>query len=380
LLNSKVLVSEYEKGVSTKILKSKNLDHHSNGNNPSVKFNIPNEKKSAGLNDRFKLSGKSSMQMDGVSNGAMTPAAFAAASGIGGVGALLSPEDDELMKANSTLIGNGMSDTYISSNSLKAALCAAGTACRAVDIVLTSENTNVFACVRPPGHHAGRYGCTTGCLSTGFCILNNAAMATVYARVRWGIERVAVVDIDVHFGNGTAELLRNDPGAFFASVHMIYGQGNDGIESFEDAARIKKSAKFGFYPSLMGQTEITDNYVSVGVYPSIHKTKKMTKNNSSGDVSSDDSSVASSDENENNNNEENIDDRDNNINHDLQKMITETQNGDYNEINNTDLKMSYEKKNEFVGADGYLRALKDIIIPQMEKFKPQLLIISGFFF
>jgi acetoin utilization deacetylase AcuC-like enzyme len=52
-------------------------------------------------------------------------------------------------------------------------------------------------------------------------LLNNAAIATFYARVRWGLERIAVVDIDVHFGNGTAEILRNDPKAFFASVHMV---------------------------------------------------------------------------------------------------------------------------------------------------------------
>ena len=61
-------------------------------------------------------------------------------------------------------------------------------------------------------------------MSTGFCLLNNAAIAMVYARVRWGLERIAVVDIDVHFGNGTAELLKDDPRAFFASVHMIYGE------------------------------------------------------------------------------------------------------------------------------------------------------------
>ena len=66
--------------------------------------------------------------------------------------------------------------------SLQAALCAAGTSCRAVDIVMCSDNTNAFACTRPPGHHAGRYGCTGGCLSTGFCLLNNAAVALVYAR------------------------------------------------------------------------------------------------------------------------------------------------------------------------------------------------------
>ena len=119
-------------------------------------------------------------------------------------------------------------DTYISADSFDAALCAAGVATRAVDIVVNSENTNAFACVRPPGHHAGRYGFTKGCLSTGFCLLNNAAISMVYARVKYGMRKVAVVDIDVHFGNGTAELLKGDPNAFFACVHMIHGEGNKG--------------------------------------------------------------------------------------------------------------------------------------------------------
>jgi len=116
----------------------------------------------------------------------------------------------------------GMSDTYIGSHSLQAALCAAGSACKAVDIAITSTNCNVFVCARPPGHHAGRYGRTSGCSGTGFCLLNNAAIAMVYARVRWGLERVAVVDIDVHMGNGTSEILKGDDRAFFASVNDFF--------------------------------------------------------------------------------------------------------------------------------------------------------------
>jgi acetoin utilization deacetylase AcuC-like enzyme len=195
-----------------------------------------------------------------------------------------------------------ITDTYISRNTLQAALCTAGTACRAVDIAMCGNNTNVFACTRPPGHHAGRYGTTAGCTSTGFCLLNNAAIALVYARVRWGLERVAVVDIDVHFGNGTAELLRGDPNAFFASVHMIYGDKNVGLpvssESIEGLGQQQdpigdtapqdildqKPADIrtsGFYPSHLGATEVTDNYVSVGVFPppqAVTDKKKHTRN------------------------------------------------------------------------------------------------------
>lgn len=82
------------------------------------------------------------------------------------------------------------------------------------------------------------------------------------------------MDIDVHFGNGTAELLKDDPGAFFASVHMIYGDDNDGNEEPKAATSSNKMGRDrddegnnGFYPSMLGTTEVTDNYVSVGVFP-----------------------------------------------------------------------------------------------------------------
>ena len=93
-------------------------------------------------------------------------------------------------------------------------------------------------------------------------------------RVRWGLERVAVVDIDVHFGNGTAELLRGDPRAFFASVHMIYGDENSGSsDERKGGPRSIEEESNGFYPSLLGTTEVTDTYVSVGVFPPLPSSK-----------------------------------------------------------------------------------------------------------
>jgi hypothetical protein len=195
--------------------------------------------------------------------------------------------------AGSDDIGDGMTDTYVSATTMKAALASAGMACKAVDIVLRHANANAFACIRPPGHHAGRHGCTPGCLSTGFCILNNAAIAMVYARVQHGLQRVAVVDFDVHFGNGTADILKGDPNAFFASVHMVYGPKNDGVPAATAAAAVsttetttaadsptllkKKTTKplpapqpgtaMGFYPAQLGQTEVHDNFICVGVQP-----------------------------------------------------------------------------------------------------------------
>jgi acetoin utilization deacetylase AcuC-like enzyme len=77
-----------------------------------------------------------------------------------------------------------------------------------------------FCLVRPPGHHVGRHGRTDGCCSHGFCLLNNVAIGVSHARVKWGLQRVAIVDFDVHFGNGTCEIFENDHDVFFSSVHL----------------------------------------------------------------------------------------------------------------------------------------------------------------
>ena len=68
-------------------------------------------------------------------------------------------------------------------------------------------STNAFCLVRPPGHHAGRCGGTHGCDMNGFCLINNVVVGLMHARLRWGLRRVAVIDIDAHFGNGTAGTL-----------------------------------------------------------------------------------------------------------------------------------------------------------------------------
>jgi acetoin utilization deacetylase AcuC-like enzyme len=79
---------------------------------------------------------------------------------------------------------------------------------------------NVFCCIRPPGHHAGRFGSTRGCTQNGFCLLNNVAIGCYYSRIKCGLRKVAVIDIDAHFGNGTAEIMEGDSDAFYASIHM----------------------------------------------------------------------------------------------------------------------------------------------------------------
>jgi len=106
-------------------------------------------------------------------------------------------------------------DTIVSLYSLDAALRAAGAACRAVDAVMSGEAGNAFLPVRPPGHHA------TAERAMGFCLFNNVAIAARYAQTHYPeIERVAVVDWDVHHGNGTQGIFYDDPSVFFFSMHQ----------------------------------------------------------------------------------------------------------------------------------------------------------------
>lgn len=84
-------------------------------------------------------------------------------------------------------------------------MLAAGAVCRAVDFVMRNECDvkRAFACVRPPGHHSGANGRTAAAETQGFCLINNVAVAAHYARITYGLKRVAVFDFDVHHGNGT---------------------------------------------------------------------------------------------------------------------------------------------------------------------------------
>ncbi len=106
------------------------------------------------------------------------------------------------------------SDTIMSAGSAEAAARAAGGACLAVDAVMEGWARVAFAAVRPPGHHA------EPSRPMGFCLFNNAAVAALHARARWGIQRVAVVDFDVHHGNGTQAMFAADADLFYASSHQ----------------------------------------------------------------------------------------------------------------------------------------------------------------
>lgn len=105
-------------------------------------------------------------------------------------------------------------DTILSPGSGEAALRAAGALCAAVDAVLSGEATNAFCAVRPPGHHAEPNQ------PMGFCLFNNVAIGAAHARAVHGLRRIAVVDFDVHHGNGTQAAFESDADLFFASSHQ----------------------------------------------------------------------------------------------------------------------------------------------------------------
>ena len=105
-------------------------------------------------------------------------------------------------------------DTSISSASAECAELAAGCALSAVDAVMAGRVRNAFCLVRPPGHHAERNR------GMGFCLFNNVAVAARHAQVRHGVERVLIVDWDVHHGNGTQEIFYQDGSVLFFSTHQ----------------------------------------------------------------------------------------------------------------------------------------------------------------
>jgi acetoin utilization deacetylase AcuC-like enzyme len=106
------------------------------------------------------------------------------------------------------------SDTIASPGTREAVLRAAGAVVLAVDMVMAGEARNAFCAVRPPGHHA------TPARAMGFCFFNNVAVGALHARATHGLKNIAVVDFDVHHGNGTQDMFTPHPDLFYASTHQ----------------------------------------------------------------------------------------------------------------------------------------------------------------
>lgn len=105
-------------------------------------------------------------------------------------------------------------DTHMSPGSLNAALRAVGATCQGIDALMSGETEKVFCATRPPGHHA------TPDHAMGFCIFNQVAIAALYAQQKFDLERVAIVDFDVHHGNGTQDIMNGRNGMFYISTHQ----------------------------------------------------------------------------------------------------------------------------------------------------------------
>jgi acetoin utilization deacetylase AcuC-like enzyme len=116
-------------------------------------------------------------------------------------------------------------DTVVCKESFDIARLAAGAVISAIDFVQQEKNRRAFCAVRPPGHHA------ESTRAMGFCLLNNIAIGARYAQMKYSIERIAVVDFDVHHGNGTQEIFYKDDSVFYSSLHQFPFYPGTGSES-----------------------------------------------------------------------------------------------------------------------------------------------------
>ncbi|HZR02922.1 MAG TPA: histone deacetylase family protein [Burkholderiales bacterium] len=147
-------------------------------------------------------------------------------------------------------------DTAVCPHSVSAALRAAGAVVRATDLVIEGEASNAFCSVRPPGHHAERSR------AMGFCLFNNIAVGAAHAIDAHGLERVAIVDFDVHHGNGTEDIFRNDVRVMMVSTfqHPFYPySGIEGrserlvnvpLPAYSDGARFRTAVEDEWLPAL----------------------------------------------------------------------------------------------------------------------------------
>jgi acetoin utilization deacetylase AcuC-like enzyme len=147
-------------------------------------------------------------------------------------------------------------DTAMGPMSLSAALHASGAVILATDLVIAGKIKNAFCCVRPPGHHAGKE------CAAGFCIFNHIAVGVAHAIAKHGLERMAIVDFDVHHGNGTEDIFKDNPRVMLCSTfqHPFYpGSGADSrtdhminvpLPAGTDGKGFRKAVEEEFAPAL----------------------------------------------------------------------------------------------------------------------------------
>jgi len=147
-------------------------------------------------------------------------------------------------------------DTTMNMHTWQAALRSAGGAIAAVDAVMSGEVKNAFTCLRPPGHHAEPHQ------AMGFCFFNNIAIAAKHALEKHGVERVAIIDFDVHHGNGTEAAFQNDPRVLMCSYfqHPFYPYSGADVDlpnmvnvplpAYTDGAAVREVVELAWLPRL----------------------------------------------------------------------------------------------------------------------------------
>jgi len=165
-------------------------------------------------------------------------------------------------------------DTSFSAGTLQAARRAAGAVAFAVDRVLLGRNRNAFCCVRPPGHHAGYNGLLDTAKSCGFCIFNSVAAGAMHALEGHNCERVAIVDLDIHHGNGTEDIVRRyttPSRLLFFSLHLYDKDLDPGYE---------------FFPGSGATDDASHNIINVPILPMWHSAGAGTKTSTGSDSGS----------------------------------------------------------------------------------------------
>ncbi|QWD80240.1 histone deacetylase family protein [Polynucleobacter sp. MWH-Spelu-300-X4] len=147
-------------------------------------------------------------------------------------------------------------DTTMNAHTWQAALRSAGGAIAAVDAVMSGEVKNAFTCLRPPGHHAEPH------LAMGFCFFNNIAIAAKHALEKHGVDRVAIIDFDVHHGNGTEAAFKNDPRVLMCSYfqHPFYPYSGADVDlpnmvnvplpAYTDGVAVREVVELAWLPRL----------------------------------------------------------------------------------------------------------------------------------